>query len=446
MQQLGSEDADLTVGIVHWAVPPTIGGVESHLADYIRLLHKTGVKVVMFSGEPDVDSELKEFAKFEYHPYLHLAGGGAVPKDSWWRVQVLSWWLKRKIHKHGVNIIHGHNLHNFSRVPATAINRVCAKRIERHHSYHNYWDNALCADLVASWEGQWANSEYVAGQCRIGYPESRLEERLKVRYLGIDTDRFSCDRESFEGRNIRAEDPQSAPVILQPARLLRWKGPIHSVKMLKRLHEEGYCVRLELTATQHLIDWDSERTTLRKELDELIGTLKLENWVTFLDWAHYRDMPDLYKQADIVINPSHEEPLGLVALEAMAAGRPVVVTNSGGMAETFTEGSGRLVVDDDDLVESLFEAVRVFLDDPSEAIRSGVEGRDHVVRKFRMQTYAEEMIEAYKTSLARKRPKAHRQRKGLPSSIPFVPQQSTGAEAQPARPAEVVEAVSMAHM
>lgn len=443
MQQPGSEDAGLTVGIVHWAVPPTIGGVESHLADYIRLLRMTGVKVVMFSGEPVVDEEIAGLATFECHPYLHLAGGGAMPEDNWWRVLKLSRWLRQKIREHGINIIHGHNLHNFSRVPAAAINLACAKRIERHHTYHNYWENARCAGLVASWEGQWANSEYVAGQCRQGYRGRGRKKRLEARYLGIDPDRFSCDREPFEGRDIKATDPQNAPVILQPARLLRWKGPIDSVKMLKRLHNDGYRVRLVLTATKNLIDWDGERTALRKDLDDLIESLELGDWVTFLDRAHYRDMPGHYNEADIVINPSHEEPLGLVALEAMAASRPVVVTNSGGMAETFMKGAGALVVDDDHLVEHLFEAVRVFLDDPNEAIRSGIEGREHVVKNFHMLTYAANMVDAYKASLMRKPRSTPRAKVPLDASS-FVPQQSTGAEAHPARSAEVVGAT--AHM
>lgn len=422
MQELRSEDDDLTVGIVHWAVPPTIGGVESHLADYIRLLHDQGVKVVMFSGERTVDEELAEHAAFEYHPYLHLAGAAELPNDRAWRVWKLSRWLKRKIREHGIDVIHGHNLHHFSRVPAAAINRVCANRIARLHTYHNYWDNARCVDQVESWEGHWANSEYVVRQFRDGHP---IDE-LKARYIGIDPDRFLCDRRPFDGRNIRTETPEDAPVILQPARLLPWKGPTHSVAMLHRLHEEGYRVRLVLTATQTLIDWDGERSALREELDELVDSLKLGEWVTFLDRAHYRDMPGHYNQADIVINPSHGEPLGLVALEAMAASRPVVVTNSGGMAETFISGTGALVVDDEDLVERLFEAVRAFLKHPEDAITSGREGREHVVKNFHMQEYVANMIDDYRASLLRVRQRATSSAAAQIAAASFV-QPSTAA-------------------
>lgn len=429
MQDQRSGADDLTVGIVHWAVPPTIGGVESHLADYIRLLHDRGVRVVMFSGEQDVDEGIFKFAEFEYHRYLHLKGARARPKDNPWRIWRFSHWLGQKIDEHGIDIIHGHNLHNFSRVPAAAINRVCENRIARHHTYHNYWENARCVDRVDSWERHWATSEYVLGQFRHGHPINEME----ARYLGIDPDRFCCERKPFEDRTIEEGTPRSAAMILQPARLLPWKGPTDSVKMLHRLHKGGYRVRLVLTATQTLIDWNGERGALRKELDELVDSLELGEWVTFLDGAHYSDMPGHYNEADIVINPSHGESLGLVALEAMAASRPVVVTNSGGMAETFIKGTGALVVDDDDLVDHLFEAVRVILDDPEDAIRSGTEGREHVVKNFHMDDYVDNMIADYRASLVRTRQAAASLKPTHAAAASFMEETPTAPEMHAAR-------------
>ena len=387
----------LTVGLVHWALPPTVGGVESHLADYIRLLTQRGVRVVVLTGEREPLKQLADLADIHSKELLHLAGGGELPDDGLECIGELTAWFKRVLTDNRVDVVHAHNLHYFSSAPATALNEVCrALDIARHHTFHNYWaDGGRLASLVEEWEGRWANSEFVAGLCAGGYRGSRP----RTRYMGIDPDRFVCGRKPFEGRDAKADDPALAPLILQPARLLRWKSPQHSVQMLRLLHDNGYRARLRITDTSRFIDWDDERKKLRADLNEQIDELKLSRWVEFADEVFYEDMPRLYNEADIVINPSRGEPLGLVALEAMAAERPVVVTDSGGMTETFAKRTGAVVADNGDLPKNLFEAVRTFLDDPRGAVRSGRRGRRHVVKNFHMNAYVDAMLSAYRATL-----------------------------------------------
>lgn len=387
----------LTVGLVHWALPPTIGGVESHLADYIRLLTQRGIKVVVLTGEREPLKELDDVAKIRYNSLLHLAGGGEMPAHGEKCVAELVEWFEEELTEYSVDVVHAHNLHYFSSAPATALNVACKRLdIARHHTFHNYWeDGAHIAGLVESWEGRWANSDFVAKQCAHGY----AGRRPSTRYMGIAPDRFVSNRKPLAGRDPKAGDPAQAPVILQPARLLRWKGPMDSVEMLGLLHENGYRARLVLTDTRRLIDWDDERKALRADLNKQINKLGLANWVTFADEVYYADMPSLYDEADIVINPSHGEPLGLVALEAMAAARPVVVTDSGGMTETFAKRTGAVVADNGNLPKNLFEAVRTFLDDPRGAVRSGRRGRRHVVKNFHMNAYVDAMLSAYRATL-----------------------------------------------
>ena len=392
MPDVSREPGRLKVGLVHWALPPTIGGVETHLADYMQLLKDRGVDVVAFTGERAPRRKLMRLGRVEVHRSLSLSGRG-TSKDGWWHVMRLTWWFRHKCRKHGIEVIHGHNLHNFSTAPAVALNKVCAEqRIALHHTFHNYWaDASKFAENVIEWE-TWSNSDFVAEQCLAygGKPPA-------TRYLGTRPDRFANKRKPFESRDIKATALEDAPVILQPARLLPWKGALSSVEMLANLHEDGYRVRLILTDTSKFIDWYRERDSLRSQLTRLIKQQGLTEWVTFRS-ASYWEMPKLYEDADIVINPSHEEPLGLVALEAMAAARPVVVTNSGGMAETVMRSTGSLIADDAQIVNHLYAAVKAYLDDTELAVKAGYEGRAHIEANFNMDDYADEMVVAYQKS------------------------------------------------
>jgi len=124
----------------------------------------------------------------------------------------------------------------------------------------------------------------------------------------------------------------------------------------------------------------------------------------------------------------------------------VVVTNSGGMAETFITGTGSLVVDDADLVEHLFEAVHVFLDKPEAAIKSGIEGRDHVVNKFHMRTYADNMIASYRESLARTHPPAPVRTRHPAGTWSLMPQPSMRQPSMPQqRPAPAETDAASSH-
>ena len=89
-------------------------------------------------------------------------------------------------------------------------------------------------------------------------------------------------------------------------------------------------------------------------------------------------MPDLYSQCDIVVIPSlWPEPFGMVTLEAMAAGLPVVASRIGGLADIFEdgiEGYHFAPGNADDLAEKL----KLLLDDESKRVTMGISARRRV--------------------------------------------------------------------
>jgi glycosyltransferase involved in cell wall biosynthesis len=109
-------------------------------------------------------------------------------------------------------------------------------------------------------------------------------------------------------------------------------------------------------------------------------------------------MAALYDEADLVVYPTiGEEPYGLVPLEAMSCGRPVVAARSGGIAETVVDGETGYVVARGD-VDALSERTSLLLENPERARRFGAAGRALVEREFHIGQYVAALIEDYRTS------------------------------------------------
>ena len=110
--------------------------------------------------------------------------------------------------------------------------------------------------------------------------------------------------------------------------------------------------------------------------------------------GHQNDIRPSLAACDLVIVPSHQEAFGLVALEALAYGKPVIATHAGGLPEIVRDGmTGRLVPpnDPDALVEAILEALS---DWPATLVMAG-RGRDDVLKRFQACDILESMVALY---------------------------------------------------
>ena len=98
-------------------------------------------------------------------------------------------------------------------------------------------------------------------------------------------------------------------------------------------------------------------------------------WFQALPWRSPKEVVALYEQADIVVIPSvWEEPFGLVAVEAMAAGRPVVASRVGGLQHIVREEETGLLFEAESSAELAFLLERL-LDSAETRCRLGATGR-----------------------------------------------------------------------
>ena len=130
------------------------------------------------------------------------------------------------------------------------------------------------------------------------------------------------------------------------------------------------------------------------ELQQLIRDLGIEHAVALTGYRN--DVPAVLRALDVVVHASVEpEPFGRVIAEAMAAGRPVIATNAGGVPEvTGPDGTAALLVPPGD-VPALSRAILRLLDDGSEAARLAAAGRHRILESFSLAAHVERVQALY---------------------------------------------------
>jgi D-inositol-3-phosphate glycosyltransferase len=138
---------------------------------------------------------------------------------------------------------------------------------------------------------------------------------------------------------------------------------------------------------------ESQMTHEMARLNKLRRELGLKEIVTFLGNKDQATLPYYYSAADIVVVPSHYESFGMVALEAMACGTPVVASQVGGLAYLIQNGETGFHVPDQDPV-ALSDQLLAILDDEGLYRRMRIQAAEYA-KGFSWQIIAEQIVDLY---------------------------------------------------
>lgn len=172
-------------------------------------------------------------------------------------------------------------------------------------------------------------------------------------------------------RSFLAPQAGVEPVLVTAARLaLPDKGVDVLLEILERIHRPFRAVI-------------AGSGPARAELERAVSERGLASRVHFSGWLAAGQMETLYEVADAVLMPSTwDEPFGLVGIEAMAHGVPVVAFDVGGVGQWLEDGVGGWRLPRGDLA-AFARAVERSLDEPQVAHTTGAAGRVRVARDFR---------------------------------------------------------------
>jgi len=177
-----------------------------------------------------------------------------------------------------------------------------------------------------------------------------------------------------------------------------WKGQDMALRALAELAGNHPQVRLLVVGEAKFLGGSTrlDNRAYLTHLHELARDVRVAGRVDFLGERH--DAPAVMGALDALLVPSHGEPFGRVAVEAMAAGTPVIASDAGGPAEIIEDGVNGLLVSEHDVRAWAAAVERLITDD--HARRELAERGRARSRDFSIAAHAERVLTVYREVLA----------------------------------------------
>jgi starch synthase len=392
----------MRVDIISKEYPPAVyGGAGVHVAELVKVLRgQLDVKVRCFGAERD---EIDTFA------YTH----GSQYDASNAALQTLATDLSMVSDIAGADLVHSHTWYaNFAGQIAGALHGIphliTAHSLEPLRPWKE--DQLGGGYRLSSWiertayeaaTGIIAVSHGMRADILRAYPQLD-PAKVSVVHNGIDLAAFQSANQPDLVRTLGINPDQRSVVFV--GRITQQKGLPYLLKAARELPAD---VQLVLCAgapdTAEIQNLVTDLVTeLRKTRDNVV-------WVE--KHLSRTELIAVLSAATVFACPSIYEPLGIVNLEAMACGTPVVATRTGGIPEVVADGETGILVDIEQLndgsgkpldeakfVADLAQALNTMLEHPR-IIEMGLAGRKRVEENFSWNTIAEQTIRVYRDAI-----------------------------------------------
>jgi glycogen synthase len=401
----------MKVLMVSWEYPPVvIGGLGRHVHHLSTALAAAGHEVVVLSRRPSGTDPSTHPSSDEINEDVRVVAAAQDPHEFTFAKDMMAWTLamghamvrtglslkkKRNGRPWRPDVVHAHDwlvahpavaLSEFYDVPM--VSTVHATEAGRHSG----WVSGSLSRQVHAVESWLVRESDSLITCSASMRDEITElfgpglAEVTVIRNGIDAARWPFAERRRHGV---ASGP---PELLFVGRLEYEKGVHDAIAALPRIRRAHPGTTLTIAGDGTQQDWLVEQARKYR-------VLKATRFVGRLDHA---ELLAALHRADAAVLPSHYEPFGLVALEAAAAGTPLVTSNIGGLGEAVINGETGMSCPPRD-VARLAEAVGAVLDDPAAAQRRARAARERLTSDFDWHTVADETAQVYLASKRRER-------------------------------------------
>lgn len=291
-----------------------------------------------------------------------------------------AWRLSRALERIRPDLIHNHALNYFSNIVLRMFSKVPRLYFEHGGEFlaPHPRKELLFYDLFGKYHDRiLANSEYV--RQRILALTKVDPRKVDVFYIGIDPTRHQGSRDPVLRRTLGI--PEAHKVVGIVGRLVEMKGVDDFIRIVAKIDKQPKSYRIS-----YVVVGGGE---LQESLEDFAKELGVD--IRFL--GDRPDVPALLRLFDVFLFTSKWEPFGVVILEAMVSGIPVVGFNTGGAAEIMARG-GVIVIEERNIQKAV-DAVVDFLEHPDQARLLGEAGRRNVEANFEIRSSVARIEEIY---------------------------------------------------
>lgn len=322
--------------------PVDINGV--FFRDQARALAAKGHKVGVTSVNLRSVSTLLKGKKGKPVPFFEIDDGVLTYRDQVWklvsRIPYSKYWLwrfganrtlKRYIKEHGMpDIIHAHSAVYAGKVAAEWRARFAVPVVLTEHS------SRFARRRLKGWQLGLADEAFRGVDARVAVSPPLGE--LLSREMGEQENAWRwipnmvASRFSDVASDV-AKQPDRPPRLLNLAMMTKNKGQFDLLEAFGKAFPEPSEVAL----------WIGGDGPIRQRLEEKANALGLAGRIRFLGKVAPQNVPALFAQVDMFVLASHYETFGIVVVEALTSGVPVISTRCGGPEAIILEGDGALV-------------------------------------------------------------------------------------------------------
>jgi glycogen synthase len=387
--------------MLSWEYPPVvIGGLGRHVHHLATALAAAGHEVVVLSRRPFDTDPSSHPTTDEVREGVRVVAAAQDPHEFEFGTDMMAWTLAmgHSMIRAGLSadfmpdVVHAHDwlvahpavaLAEFFDVPM--VSTIHATEAGRHSG----WITGSTSRQVHALESWFARESDSLIACSASMRDEittlfgPLLADVHIICNGIDATRWR-----FANRVQRSGPGR----LLYVGRLEYEKGIHDLIAALPRIRRTHPGTTLTIAGDGTQLDWLVEQTRRHRVVKA----------TTFVGHYGHSQLLGALHDTDAVVLPSHYEPFGIVALEAAAAGAPLVTSNVGGLGEAVINGVTGISFAPRDIA-GLATAVRQVLDDPEAARSRAVAARERLTSDFDWATVARDTAQVYLAAKRRER-------------------------------------------